>query len=339
VSFTNLDSWIDLSGLTVDAEPNEGYRVRYDRPALPELETSVGTVALTLKSPFPFVTHRAVDVRERSSLAVRATEPSSVEDFRYRILWPLQNFMTFATNRANAITDIRVLIAGYNSPVGLLFRHPFIAEASESSLEMLFKYSDVKSRLAEVLDRWFSLHGNIGSVLNSLVAIAYQRVTLPDAKFLTLAQAAESYHRNLTAPVAGRQDVHEKRVAEIMEAYKGPHRKWLKKRLQQPSDIALSDRINSLFTRLGEEFLAPMLGAPPAIAESAQAIGQWRNDLAHLKVSPEFIVQNLLSLHVATNRLSIVLQANILLDLGFTDLSNRFRYNDTYRDSVWVPGP
>lgn len=341
VSFTNLDTWVDVSGLVVAAEADEGYHVRYDRPALPELETSVGAIALTLKSPFPFVTHRAVDVREWCSLAVRATEPHSVEEFRYRILWPLQNFMTFATNRANAITDIQMIVAGHSSPVGILFRHPFIAAISENVLEMLFKYSDVKSRLADVLDRWFSLYCSIGSVLNSLVAIAYQRVTLPDAKFLALAQAAESYHRNLTASAPTSPAAHAKRVAEIMEAYKGPHRGWLAKRLKQPAEMTLPDRIQSLFDRLGEEFLAPMLGASPPIADTAQAMGKWRNDLAHLKVSPEFVVERLLSLHVATNRLLITLQANILLDLGFArdDLGARFRHNDEYRYSAGMTTP
>src|SRR5690349_17642228 len=72
VSFTNLDSWIDVSGFVVDGDADQRYHVRYDRPMLPELETSVGTITLTLASPFPFVTHRAVDVRESSRVTIRA---------------------------------------------------------------------------------------------------------------------------------------------------------------------------------------------------------------------------------------------------------------------------
>lgn len=249
------------------------------------------------------------------------------------LLWKLQVFFALIADQGNAITDLTVSFEGIRRPLQMLFRHPFEHQSRRHVIQYLFTFSTIAERASRLFTDWFSLYGSIGPVLNALGAVVFERQTFADARFLALAQAAESYHRRTMNNEVLPAEEHACRVDAIKAACPAEHREWLDRRLKNSNEPPFESRIREIFLRLDPHFRRLMFSSKKTFADNVSEIRDWRNKLTHLRVDNDEVDRNLLRISTAANQLYVGLLANVLIDLGFksSELRERFDQNERYR--------
>ncbi|NET28124.1 MAG: hypothetical protein F6K01_22965 [Okeania sp. SIO1I7] len=154
----------------------------------------------------------SIDFKQYASLIIKPNEKLSVKDFDSKFIRPLNNFLTFATDRANSITklefysydgDVNVDIENtpYKKeqfPIEAIYNTYYPERKEQDRLlfqhEMLFSISDIDN-LPSTLERWFDSWEKLASIFNLFFSIRYKPDIYLENKFLNLVQAAESDHR------------------------------------------------------------------------------------------------------------------------------------------------
>jgi hypothetical protein len=339
VKFSQLDEWLDLGGFGVElVDPAHAddvddflFRVTYRRVSLPSVTARDMQFAFEFESSVPLNFKRALDLRESSRLDITPVKPQRFDQFDREVLWPLQNLITFAVDRPNVLTSLRVKVG--DQRWADILRSDRTDELTPRGLALLlFAYSHVKERLSNFLDAWFVLYERLGPALNAMFSVIYNDVRPTDTKFLNIAQAAESYHRRLNpVPDEMLQD-HKGKVDRILSAVSPDDRNWLSGKLAHSGEPFFTERLTALFERLGEDFLKPMFPTKKKLESGVWRIADWRNKLTHMRAEPSEISAGLREIFVCTNQLFICLKANLRLDLGFDQkhLADAFRFNQTY---------
>lgn len=335
VALTQLPQWLVESGFDLEFGEREDfeYRVTHRKLVIPEVATPYFQMKIGLRSLPPVTSHRLFPLREEVFLEILPKVPMTFDELHEKYLWRLQNFLTFATEKASAISWLWGWLPAKEHGVEILFRHPFESEATSHPVEMLFTYRDVSDRLSNLLSKWFELYDVLGPSLNQIFAAIYGEYRHTDTKFLNVIQAAESYHRRVNPVSPDVIAAHRARVKRVAEAMDLKDRSWVKGKLKHAYEPALAERLFELFTQFGDDFTRPMFATPGELRRSVDEMAEWRNKLTHLTATPEEIDSALFDLHVFTNQLLTALKASVLLALGFTaaDLESCFRYNQMYR--------
>jgi hypothetical protein len=296
-------------------------------------ETPRGSLTFITRPSYPVHGDRFVHLDEVVAMDVVPSLPIRFEELRRQYLWKLQNFFTFATDTPTSITRVRAWIDAFDRPAEVLFRHPFVSVEPAEPLKMLFSFSQVSGRLADIFSHWFALYDDLGPALDQMFAALYGEYRLADTRFLAVAQALESYHRRRFLVSSIEQAAHEERIARVTNSCSPEDAAWLGEALQHGYEPALRVRVNTLFARLGRSFMRGMCGSRGKQDTVAYHIATYRNKLAHLTLTSTELDAALIDLHDLSLQMLVVLKANLLLDLGFqpADLAESFRYNDGYR--------
>ena len=81
---------------------------------------------------------------------------------------------------------------------------------------MLFKYPQISERAEDVMNKWINDYERIRPTLALYFAVASEKYTYQDAKFLALAQALEAYHRRT---VDGTELIFRERIKGLIEPF------------------------------------------------------------------------------------------------------------------------
>lgn len=334
VTYNQLSPWIATSGFSIDDRSTDfEYRVTYTATPLVELTATDFRFALRLRSVSPFTVHRQLALCENAYIQLAPRYPMEFDDIHEAYLWPLQNFLSFATDKPAAITDVRVWLDGFDTSVAVAFAHPFSSETIAEPVQMLFTYERVADRFGEILQRWLRLHEAFAPALEQFFGPAYGYHKLADSVFLSAAQAAESYHRRRFPPSHALVEKYSAKIDRIVAGLSKTDARWVRGKLRYAYEPTLSARLSELVRRLPEPFWLRMFASTEERDDVLSAIADWRNRLTHLTASTGEVATHMFDLRVFSNQLLTILKANLLLDLGFlpTDLERCFRDNDTYR--------
>jgi hypothetical protein len=336
-SFTQLPNWLMAGGFVLrlprgrwKAGQKLKYTLRYNPITLPLVRTPICSFTFELRSLPPLVAARTYPLHESVTVRIRPTEPVAFENLR--AFWHLQNFFTFAADAQSRPTSVHVNITDDSRLLELLFA--FDVEAGEPAhpLEMLFVYPTIAERASEVFSRWFELYEQLGPALNSMLSVVYGRIGLTDIRFLNVLQAAESYDRRMRGESIVTPLEHEQRVASIIAASPVEYREWVSGKLAHSDEPFLNERLGRMFGRLGKPFVTRMFSSRTKMKRQLWRMAEWRNRLTHVTAEADEIDKGLRFLHVATNQILTALKANLLLDLGFSEveLAECFKHNQMY---------
>jgi len=336
-SFTQLPNWLMAGGFVLRLPPGRWkagqklkYTLRYNPITLPLVRTPSCSFTFELRSLPPIVAARTYPLHESVTMRIKPTEPVTFANLR--AFWYLQNFFTFAADARSAPTSVHLSITGDKRLLELLFAFDVESDEPAHPLDMLFVYPTIAERASEVFSRWFELYEQLGPALNSMLSVVYGRIGLTDIRFLNVLQAAESYDRRMRGESIVTPLEHEQRVASIIAAAPVEHREWAAGKLAHSDEPSLNERLGRMFDRLGKPFLARMFPSRTKMKGQLWRMAEWRNRLTHVTAEADDIQKGIRFLHVATNQLLTALKANLLLDLGFSEmeLAECFKHNQTY---------
>lgn len=198
-SFSGLPNWAEmLSGLKQEHEP-EGFTIHWRRQEaiagpIPGGKVTLGTGASYSVSGFD----RTWSITEDVSFHIEADAACSADELNRRYIFPLQNFLTLATDHPNAVTEFSVRKPGAIDRVKVLaprtFSDPKLA-ADVLPHRMLFSLRDVHGQAAALLSRWIELSDDLSEAVNPYFSSQYKPSQFTDTNYLVVFQSLESYHR------------------------------------------------------------------------------------------------------------------------------------------------
>lgn len=309
--------------------------------------SSLELVAKTTKgnvSIFPMLfssTHNlSFNFKKAAKLKIDFSQETTLESCYFDYLYPLQNFLTLATNENNFIVDLHVYsnyglrnsnIADNETPIKV--SSSFVSqEPKESSKDnMLFTLENIENELSLWMQKWFNIGDDLRHICNIFFGVKYLTDIFGEQRFLSIVQAIESYHRicfrNEVVPGAE----FKRRREEILENTLEEHREWLNEKLVHANEPSLQNRLNDLVEKY-KGVIEPFINEDQS--KFTKKVKNTRNYLTHYNKSLKKKTAEGDELFRLTQILSFLLEACLLHELGCTpercaeliNRSNEYKY-------------
>lgn len=336
VQYTFLPDWIGSSGIQEDLFLNNGtgkldrLEVSYRTPD--EVVANLEQARISIVEGYNFSSRnrltRGVSLQSIASLNVEVMEGLRLDDWLNQFVGPLQDFLTLATRRPNAVTKL-LLYSNQNqakasdgtlkaSATTIYYRQPIAQRPREEktidTCNMLFGFQDIKDEFARILQAWLSKRLEFESAMDLFFAVENSSAVYLNNEFLNLAQALEVYHRerfdNFVVP---KRDYKAKKK-EIIERVPEEHRKWLTEQLAHGNEPRLYQRLLELLGHTNK--VTSKLASNSNLF--ARKVTDTRNFLTHFSRKSENVIEDG-ELFRATQVLSYVLQTCFMLELGLPE--------------------
>jgi hypothetical protein len=325
VQYSHLQEWADLFKPQVLFTPGK-FELTYTYPQKKHVSLSEGSISLVTT----FNSHQnssQVSLSQTVLIEFEVQEALTLTEWLSRYISPVQNFLSLATQRPNAIESISAYVAeskvdttsttAEKKPIQIIFPKYFIEKKAGETIHphnMLFAYVDIEADFSEIIKKWLAVSDELSSVCDLFFSVMYNRNLYQENRFLNIAQAAETYHRRrFKKDVPG--DEHVKRLAAILASAPEEYREWLEKKLTYSHEPNLSQRLKDLIREV-DKVIKPLLRRKDSFV---QKVVDTRNFLTHYDPSLENKAAKGEALFVLTQTLSLLVQACFLHELGLSD--------------------
>lgn len=279
----------------------------------------------------------SVQLRSETARPAIRIEPAEggapLAEFEEQVLGPLRDLVLFGVHRPIATESMTLTTLssanGDGEQLDLILEdsaRPLPESRVESPCLMpLSGWVDAD----ELLERWFKLYAELGPAAGVFFGTIGRRPYHLENLFLNLAIFAEAYHRTVHDRPEIAPEIHDAAVAEMLAALEDEGlREHYGPRLRHANGPGYRRRLKDLFGRAASALSAVddwrKTGLPDTIYSQ-------RNAIAHEgATSGESI-----DLFYVAARLRIVLEANLLLDLGLDERDVRDCVNLAYSKSPW----
>ncbi|NET42545.1 HEPN domain-containing protein [Okeania sp. SIO2B3] len=340
VRYSYLSDWADLPLIKrepdlrdLDWNKERELRFTYTAPEDIEAKTTYGKFSVIYNCS-EAGKRESIDLKQFVSLMIQPNEELSCKDFHFKFIHPLNNFITFATDRTNCITELEfysrhgdtdIVDSRYSLdeiPIKAIYKTYYPDRKKLDKLlfhnkifsEMLFSLSDIKSDFSLIMQRWFNSVEKLDSVLNLFFSIKYKPDIYLESKFLNLVQAVESYHRRQIKNHVLPEDEHKERKERILGSVPSEYQEWLKEKLNYSNEPTLKERLIELL-ELIPEITKQLIKDKEVFATQVKNA---RNYFTHYNKSLKKKVPQPEELSWFIELLSFILQACILKELGCT---------------------
>ncbi len=266
---------------------------------------------------------------KRSQIIIDLIEKElDINEWYLSYLYPLQNFLTLATNQKNLITSISVysrhepsLVHDIEIPVQLIsgiISHDRLE--NKKSNEMLFTLECIESHFSLCIQKWLNINDEIKHICDIYFGIKYADFMYGELRFISIVQALESYHRIKiendcnSLDKQQKQREHESKLKEIYNAVSENHIKWLKEKLAFSHEISFKNRIKDLSEK-HKKTIDPLVKDRDKFSTK---VGNTRNYYTHYdrSLTEKSAQEN--ELFRLSQVLNFLLQSCILAELGFS---------------------
>jgi hypothetical protein len=223
----------------------------------------------------------------RAGLEFKPHVPISLDLFHAEYLVPALNLIALAAGRGIRLRELQGRLAAQsgvegNREVRVIPRgFPWSETEETEEAKMMFTARDLDD-LAQRVQHWYRRSDELGSVFNLYFATLCGAAMYSEHRFLTLAQAVESYHRltseGLLLPKPAYKWLRRRLCLsiDIAGVPEGPA-KVMKDKLAYLNEISLRERIRSLLSSRSEQ----TKGLIPDIEKFAAVVADTRNYLTH----------------------------------------------------------
>jgi ApeA N-terminal domain 1 len=323
--FTDLDEWAALRGVALQIPKRGGnLTVRYKKPEPviglpgPPLRVRIDTER---EGPSLSWLLKDVEIHQKTCLVV---EPTDAVDFEalLQTLQHLQQFVTLAVGRPVHVLSLRARSVAANSPSGgwvRLYPRWGIRTLPTNVLhptDMLFPLQLVRERLPNLVGLWFEKRERLQPVMDLYFGTLFSDSMYLEMRFLSLAQALESYHRRMMNRTRQPKAAHKKQVKAVLENLPADQQPWVKDALQYSNEIHFIERLEDIYAKF-PTVLDRYITDPDVFLKSVVAT---RNYRTHFGQKPtKWVVEDPASLLGLMQKMQIMLEACLLVELGLVE--------------------
>jgi hypothetical protein len=206
IQYANLNYWMNKRGISTDYKDGV-YTANCFQPEDTKFE--VGDLMGSFSISVSFLDNmESVNIVEKG-LVKTWSDKGLPADEHFQFFKHIQDFLTFAILkptlplRIEGFTDTKIekLTSGKEDHVPIGVYYPVAARISKPSKvhpsNMLFNLSLVEARIQDLVQKWISRSEILQPVYNLYFSTLYNPQVYSELKFLTLAQAVETYHRRV----------------------------------------------------------------------------------------------------------------------------------------------
>ena len=247
-------------------------------------------------------------------VVICSDNPLSLADFDDQWLNPLEALTILAARGPTVLQQMVLAVVdddGAEHEVEVLTRTPSLAPKPQEEYKPLVRLATLGQGAMPFIARWWDLYQGLGPAADFLSS-ALSGEMFVEQKLVAAMSFLESYHRNLhrvalVSPEEHRQNVESMIATLDLEDHKSRYRVLLDRAIEQSA----RERAEAFIVRAHET----LPGVPGLDSTLAKDLVNARNAVAHLSRSISKVLKGL-DLTYAVARLRLVLQVNLLLDLG-----------------------
>ena len=229
LDLSGLSDWASsYSGLsTVPFESPNELSTHFKRPATLEGEIPGGQLILAIEGTAHF-DRRESTLGERVVIKISCDQPRSDEALFRKLVRPLENFLTLATDHPNAFVDIAFARRGHHESIGVMGRRLFPLTKTGRDLlphKMLFCLDDVKGREIELMGRWLEVSERLDGTCNLYFGMLRQVGLFTETQFLLIVNSLFAYQNergNVSDPVSNSHPLQliEHNITSLLEEHR-----------------------------------------------------------------------------------------------------------------------
>jgi hypothetical protein len=334
IEYSYLSDWANLPPIRREEEYEEncrnirGLNFSYTRPGCIQGNTDQGLLSLSYtwrNSGHPF----QINFTQSATFEIKSKEDFSFDQWMSKIIFPLQNFITLATDRPNSVTRVlafsrhgsrATLDTAYftkeDAIIEIIYSSIYTEARQKNRLlpnELLFELKDIKETFGDTMSRWLAIAAELDSVCNLFFSTRYSQAMYQENHFLNIVQAAESYHRRRRFNRVLPKHEHEERISRILGNASEEDQEWLKQKLAFSNEPSLKERLIDLVKET-REIISPLIVDEDSFIKQVR---NTRNYLTHYDKSLQKKAVKGGNLYWLTYTLEVLLQACFLKELGF----------------------
>lgn len=262
--------------------------------------------------------HQRASLSLNASLRLRLDQGLPFSDWLDAYVSPLQRLVALATGRAVEVDRLELSDSNTGNKCEVIWPRKLRATLPERRLlpdELLFTVPDFGDEFSRHMRLWLAACRTFEPVMNMFFATRFAERMFEEDRFQNLIQAVEAYHRR-TAGARPDQKAHDERTSALLAVAPEAHREWLAEVLETTKEYRLSDRVEELVEQ------HPWMSGdviPRNAHRWASRVAMARNYRAHQDPTAAPIGASAHELFGLTQRLTVLIEACLLHELGFEE--------------------
>jgi hypothetical protein len=346
VHFSLLDEWVNISGIDIQLKPKAAdILIKYKYPD--PIEATVKhdcKISIYTQTTFPSlsIVQSEAAIKERRYIKIAYPEEKSIDEY-LRLMFHIRNFLSLGTMRPAYPLNIeaeteksKMMINGkpYYPAVKIFYTLLDIPKVSDKLMlfNMLFTFKDISDKFEAFLNNWLEKAELLEPVYNLYFGTLYNPRMYLNQNFMSLVQAAESYHRRMMNNQELPEKEHGKRLEEVFSAVPEKHKEWLEEELAYSNEPNLRKRIREIWDKFP---VVPdnLIGDKKSFISKVVTT---RNYLTHYDPRLKGEAATGEKLYKLTQQVKALIEMCLLTELGFSPDNVReiFARNTWYRYQI-----
>lgn len=328
--FDHLDEWLSISGIKVERQSinsEKAHAIFYKKPAPISFDLDEG---FKLSIDFSYSLPGAPNLTEakftqEAFFNLSSDKPvalSKFDEMAHKILRLISLFigtpLVMSDLVARTFVEEKIIKVFYKSA-------GYAKEESISFREMNFLYNHIKNELGELLRKWITSHDLLLPSISLYFSSFTGQNALLDARFLSLVQGLETFHRRTSTEKYIDEDLFKKLLEEVFKSCPEEHVKWLKGRTMHGNEISLNSRLESLMSPFSN-----IIGGKKNISKLARKISTTRNYKTHYDPSAEKAAVNGIDMYKLIVFMECLLAMLFLHHINFPIETLNLRLQDAF---------
>lgn len=285
------------------------------------------------------------DLAEVIRIRCEVAEALPLEKWAVQFIGPLQNLISLATQRPNAL----VKIIGYvqhddtdqsssgtrEIPVQIAYCPSIIPIPTSDPTfpqTILFSLQEASTDFSSVIDRWLRTSDELASAYQLFFGVQYSKLQI-DLEFLLIAQATEVYQDHRFDKTAMPEEKFQEMMRIILAACPEEQSLWLEDTLQYKNNATFRQQLKDLITQTND-MLQFLLGRNRKKRDDfADVVFDTRNYLTHHTKELASKAASGVDLYYISLCLTLALRVCLLKESGFTtqQISTMIRKHEDFR--------
>ena len=258
----NLSEWLGKSAFKIAiGNSTEDWSLTLQRPEPVEYELFDGTkliIGMNVRVPGG-TKYPNMELYQQAYIQVTPVESQNF-DFFQSISHRITRFLSFVIGQPVAIHSLKAKVDDpevdeIHQWLDIYFQSlNNSAQKPLKSNEMLLNFSNISSRLGDLLSLWLKEYDNLSPALHHYFSVQDDSHAYIDSKFLSMAQALEAFHRRTSDTRKWSKKDYKEKITSILKTCPIEEREWLKQKLNYGYELSFGERLHLLIDDIAEVF-------------------------------------------------------------------------------------
>lgn len=337
-SVDHLEEWVGITGISFDHKPNEKdvYAINYSRPKDIVIKLDSG---YELKIAFGYAFKGTSSLKETkvehiTSLVIEGGKPIHYEELS-NLAHDVVKFISLAFEKPLVISRVRgrkkVQTEEGSQVVDFISIYykssRYNADVNDLEVnDMIFQFRDVADNASHHFNKWMKACKELSPSISLYFSSAAGQHGVIEARFISLVQGLETYHRANSYDKKMPQDIFEGLVIHLINNCPDEHKDWLRGRLSHGNEVNLMARMKSVISSL-----EGIIGNKKVLKGLSREIVDTRNYLTHYNPDLKGKAASGKRLVQLNYFLELVFLAHFLKIIGFDDENIKMFYERNFR--------